>query len=163
MTDMRCRLCYRAIVVGLWAGMATSWPGSSLAQTPAPPSPGVARSPRIVHRELPFPDGVRRALAAGTRDASGRPGQRYWQLWTDYTIHARLDPATSTVTGRETITIQNPSPAAIRQILLRLDQNLFRADALKAWSAGMASGDTTVGLTVTKLAVDGTTGTITVL
>jgi len=42
-------------------------------------------------------------MASGTRDSSGRPARNYWQLWTEYTINARLDPSTSRLTGRLTV------------------------------------------------------------
>jgi len=47
--------------------------------------------PRAVRRDLPMTNAIRRAHAAGTRDSTGLPGRRYWQLWTDYAIEARLD------------------------------------------------------------------------
>ena len=78
-----------------------------------------AHTHRVIHRDVPLSEGIRRALKAGTRDSSGFPGSRYWQLWTDYTIHARLDPATSRITGREIVVIQNPGPKAIDGIVLR--------------------------------------------
>ena len=62
---------------------------------------------RAVRRDIPLTNTIRRAFAAGTRDSTGRPGRNYWQLWMDYTIAARLDPMTSTLTGRETIKLRN--------------------------------------------------------
>ena len=94
---------------------------------------------------------IRRAFAAGTRDSTGRPGRKYWQLSTDYSIDARLEPATSTITGKEHVVIHNPSDSALSTIQLRLDQNLFapnvpRAEALPALTDGMH---------LTRLVVDG--------
>jgi len=74
---------------------------------------------------------VRRAYAAGTRDSTGRPGRNYWQLWMDYSINARLDVPTSTITGRETIMLRNNSDTALRTIVLRLDQNTFSPTAAR--------------------------------
>ena len=97
---------------------------------------------RAIRRTLPLGNMIRRAYAAGTRDSSGRPGRNYWQLWTDYRITARLDSATSIVTGRETVTIRNDSDAPMRGIVLRLDQNIFkpegaRTDVIDAITSGM--------------------------
>ena len=98
----------------------------------AAPAPAVAAStasdavPRAIRRDVPLTNSIRRAYEAGTRDATGRPGPNYWQLQTDYDISARLDPATQTITGTETITVHNNSPQALTEIVLRLDHNIFR-------------------------------------
>src|SRR6478672_104540 len=81
---------------------------------------------RAVRRDIPMTNAIRHAFAAGTRDSSGRPGRNYAQLRTDYTINARLDPATSRITGRETIVLSNNTADSLNQIVLRLDMNLFR-------------------------------------
>ena len=80
---------------------------------------------RAVRRDIPLTNSIRRAFDAGTRDSTGRPGRTYWQLRTDYTIHARLDPATQRITGRETVVVRNASPDTLSQIVLRLDPNIF--------------------------------------
>lgn len=59
------------------------------------------------------------------RAANGRPGPEYWQQRVDYDIEATLDPATSTITGSETITYANRSPDTLRYVWVQLDQNLF--------------------------------------
>ena len=94
---------------------------------------------------------IRRAFAAGTRDSSGRPGHNYWQLWTDYKIEARLDSATSVVSGHETVTFRNNSDSAMRSLVLRLDQNIFRPEAPRA----SAMDALTDGMKVTRLVVNG--------
>ena len=83
-------------------------------------------APRAIRRDVPLTNSIRRAFDAGTRDRTGRPGPNYWQLQTDYTINVRLDPATQTMTGTETITLHNNSPQALTEIMLRLDHNIFR-------------------------------------
>ncbi|HXI98854.1 MAG TPA: hypothetical protein VNG73_07910, partial [Gemmatimonadaceae bacterium] len=113
-------------------------PSNSTAQATATAPPGAARSQppmpsrypeRPVRRDIPMTDMIKRAFAAGTRDSTGRPGRNYWQLWTDYKINARLDSATSVVSGRETLTFRNNSDSAMRSVILRLDQNIFRPEA----------------------------------
>jgi hypothetical protein len=96
-------------------------------------------------------DGIRRAFAAGTRDASGRPGRNYWQGWTDYKITARLDSATSTVFGSETVTFRNNSDSAMRSVVLRLDQNIFRPDAPRTSTMDVI----TDGMKISRLVVNG--------
>jgi len=118
---------------------------------PRPVTAQGALPDRAIRRDIPHTDMIRRAWAAGTRDASGRPGPNYWQLWMDYTIHASLDPATSTVTGRETAVIHNPSDSVMRTIQLRLDQNLFAPNVPKL----EVVSELTEGIEVTRLAVNG--------
>ncbi|HEX9128616.1 MAG TPA: M1 family metallopeptidase [Gemmatimonadaceae bacterium] len=94
---------------------------------------------------------IRRAFAAGTRDSSGRPGRNYWQLWTDYKIEARLDSATSVLSGHETVTFRNNSDSAMRSVVLRLDQNIFRPEAARASAMDVV----TDGMRITRLVVNG--------
>jgi hypothetical protein len=96
-------------------------------------------------------DMIRRAFAAGTRDSTGRPGRNYWQLWTDYRITARLDTATSRITGRETVVLHNNSDSALNRIIMRLDQNLFRANVPREDQVP----EITDGMKITRLSVDG--------
>src|SRR5678816_3894942 len=111
--------------------------------------------PRAIRRDVPMTNSIRRAYEAGTRNASGRPGPNYWQLQTDYTINARLDPATQTITGTETIVLHNNSPEALTTIALRLDHNIFRASSPHA--APWVPAEVTDGMVVTKIAVNGQT------
>ena len=106
-----------------------------------------------MRRDIPMTSTIRRAFAAGTRDATGRPGRNYWQLWTDYKIEARLDAATSVVTGRETVTFRNNSDSAMRSVVLRLDQNIFRPEAPHV----SAMDALTDGMRITRLVVNGQT------
>jgi hypothetical protein len=117
------------------------------------PDPAASSAPeRAIRRDIPITTSIRRAFDAGTRDRTGRPGPNYWQLQTDYTINARLDPGTQTITATERIVIQNNSPAELRQILLRLDHNIYRATAERGSSV---PAETTEGMVVTSISVDG--------
>jgi hypothetical protein len=108
---------------------------------------------RAIRRDIPITNAIRRALAAGTRDSTGRPGRNYWQLWTDYRIEVRLDTANSRLSGREVVTLRNDSPDTLRQIGLRLDMNLFLWNAPRA--APWAPSEITDGMVITRMAVDG--------
>jgi len=113
-----------------------------------------ARSPeRAIRRDIPMTNSIRRAIAAGTRDSTGRPGSKYWQLRTDYTISARLDPVTSRISGRETVVIHNPSPSPLGQIALRLDPNIFLGHTPQA--APWIPAEVTDGMVLTRMAIDG--------
>lgn len=138
-----------------WPLVTTLVAGTSLlAQSPPPAPPGGGAPERVIRRDIPLTNTIRRAFAAGTRDSSGRPGPRYWQLWTEYTINARLDVPTSTVTGRERVVIHNAGDSALRTILLRLDQNIFRPTAVRL-DPMPPQIELTSGMRVMRLAVDG--------
>jgi len=108
--------------------------------------------PRAIRRDVPLTNAIRRAFDAGTRDLTGRPGPNYWQLETDFTIQARLDPATQTITGTETILIHNNSPVALNDLAMRLDHNIFRGLVPRGTSVPAENTD---GMVVTRLAIDG--------
>src|SRR5688500_10497078 len=89
------------------------------AQSGARPAGATAQIPeRAIRRDIPLTNSIRRAFAAGTRDSTGRPGRKYWQLWMDYKIDVRLDPRTSTVSGKQIATIHNRSDSTLRTITL---------------------------------------------
>ena len=118
----------------------------------AAPAATTADVPRAIRRDVPLTNAIRRAFEAGTRNTSGRPGPGYWQLQTDYVINAKLDPATQTITGAETITLHNNSPEALNEIYLRLDHNIFRGLVPRGSSV---PAENTEGMVVTRLVVNG--------
>ncbi len=116
-------------------------------------SPSVKLPERAVRRDIPMTNAIRRAFAAGTRDSSGRPGRNYAQLRTDYTINARLDPATSRIAGRESIVIHNNTADSLTSIVMRLDQNMFLFNVPRA--APWIPSELTDGFVITRMAVNG--------
>ena len=141
------------------ATAAACQPAAAPSHSPSPASlPAMPSPERVVQREIPITNAIRRALAAGTRDSTGRPTSRYWQLRTDYTIDARLDSATSRITGRERIVLHNASPDSLPYIRLRLDPNIFLANTPKA--APWVPAELTDGMVITRLAVNGVVATL---
>lgn len=146
-------------LLGLVASLAPALPRPAAAQPrPATSTTSAASAPRAatlpprgIRRDLSMTRSIQRAHAAGTRDSTGRPGPRYWQLAVDYDIAARLDPATATVTGRERVTLRNTSDSALRTIVLRLDQNIYAPNVPRAETVP----EITEGMVVTALAVNG--------
>lgn len=132
--------------LALLASTVVATSGAQFAPTHTPTG-----TPRAVRRDLPLTNMIRRAWAAGTRDSTGRPGRNYWQLWNEYAIDARFDPATSTITGRERVVVHNNSDSVMRVIVLRLDQNIYAANVPRAETVP----EITDGMVVTRLAVDG--------
>ncbi|REJ76043.1 MAG: M1 family peptidase [Acidobacteria bacterium] len=107
---------------------------------------------RAIRRDVPLTDSIRRAMKAGTRNFSGRPGPNYWQLKTDYTINARLLPWTQTIHGSEKIVLHNNSPDDLEVIVLRLDHNIFRGLVPRGYSVPAENTD---GMVITRITVDG--------
>jgi hypothetical protein len=109
--DIRHSLCFCALGLTLAAG-------SAAAQRPIP-------------YPVSVPPEFARALAGGTRTATGAPGPRYWQQWTDYTLHARLDPAASRLEVRARIDYHNRSPNPLPVVFVQLLQNLHQPGAVR--------------------------------
>lgn len=136
------------VVLALTVGAA------ALGAQPTPPLPE-----RAVRRDIPMTNAIRRAFEAGTRDSSGTPGRNYWQLRADYDIRARIDTATSRLTGRERITVHNHSPDSLPLIGLRLDANHFIGTVPRA--APWVPAENTDGMVITRLTVNGEEASLT--
>lgn len=107
--------------------------------------------PRAIRRTIPITRAFERGLAAGTRDSSGLPGSKYWQLRTDYTLTASYMPATGTLTGRGRVVIHNPSDSALQQVVLQLYHNRFAATGQRSRTPPSISR----GITLTRLSANG--------
>ncbi len=138
----------------VWCAVAIVACTAQTAPTPTSSPASSAAPERAIRRDIPMTSTVRRAYAAGTRDSTGRPGRNYWQTWLEYTINARLDVPTSTITGRETITLKNNSDSALRTIALRLDQNIFAPTAARL-QALPSTIEVTQGMKITRIGVNG--------
>ncbi len=79
---------------------------------------------RPLPREAKPPEGYLRAVDEGIRTADGRPGDDYWQQFTEYDIDITLDPDSKTLGGTARITYHNHSPDELRHLHLELVQNL---------------------------------------
>ena len=143
------RLLLAAIIGGL-APLAALHAQAASAASSAPD--------RAIRRDIPITNAIRKALLAGTRDSTGRPGRAYWQLRTDYRIDVALDPSTQRLTGTARITIRNNSPDALAVIGLRLDPNHFLGNA--PHSAPWVPAEVTDGMVISRLVVDGKTANL---
>ncbi len=112
-----------------------------------------ALSKRAIRKNIPLTSSIQKAYKNGTRDTSGRPGANYWQLKTDYSINANLNPETQTITGSEKIALHNNSPDKLDRIVLRLDHNIFRPRVPRGFSV---PAETTDGMVVTRIKINGT-------
>lgn len=106
---------------------------------------------RAIRRTIPITRTFERGLAAGTRDSSGNPGPKYWQMTADYKIAASLDPALGQITGHAVITIHNTSPTRFDTIPIRLYQNRFSGPGLKTRHPPTVTG----GIRMTRIVANG--------
>jgi hypothetical protein len=94
---------------------------------------GAVRAQENITLTRPIPGPVvpppyfRTALENGTRSPDGSPGPKYWQVYSEYDIDARLDPVSGLLSGQETIRFHNRSPNALPVLQLFLHQNLHKA------------------------------------
>ena len=145
----------RPLWVGAFVGVVLLIPACAPAAPPAAqPDPGEAPplslEPRAVPGALPENARFDAAVARGTRTRTGEPGPAYWTNRVDYRIEAQLDPATAKLEGEEWITYHNASPDTLGTIVVRLYQNLFRADAPKNRQVPI-----TGGMELVRVLVDG--------
>jgi hypothetical protein len=78
------------------------------------------------------------------RSGSGVPGPDYWQNRADYTINARLDPATHSISGTVRIHYTNNSPDTLDVLWLQLEQNLYKPESRGNLSLGGRPGSLSV-------------------
>lgn len=99
------------------------------------------------------PRDIKAAFAKGTRSLDGRPGPNYWQNRARYDITVQAAPPARDIRGRETITYFNNSPDTLKQVVLRLIQNIHRPGVSRD---GDASPDyLTTGLVIDTFRVAG--------
>ena len=122
------------------------------AQNTLPVRKSMETSSRAIRLDIPMTKSIQKAFKEGTRNFSGKPGSNYWQLKTDYTINASIDPRTQIISGSEVIKLHNNSPKAMQQIVLKLDHNIFRADVPRGSSV---PAETTEGMVLTRLVING--------
>jgi hypothetical protein len=139
---------FRFLRVGLVLGVAAcaSTPPRPTATYGAPSSADARPRPYPVFESHAFAD----AVAKGTRTRTGEPGPKYWQQYATYRIDARLDPATATVSGRETVRYFNRSPDTLRVPRFYLNQNLFKPGATRTDETPV-----TMGMQIQRIAAAG--------
>ncbi len=75
---------------------------------------------------LHIPTNFQEAYKNKTRSFDGKPGENYWQNYSRYKINAELNPEARLLSGEETITYFNNSPDTLKQIVIKLYQDIYR-------------------------------------
>ncbi|GAB2850338.1 M1 family metallopeptidase [Hymenobacter ruber] len=99
---------------------------------------GLADTAAAQTQPLYMPRDIKAAFNKGTRSPDGRPGPRYWQNRARYDITVQAAPPARDIRGRETITYTNNSPDTLKQVVLRIIQNIHKPGASRD---GDASAD----------------------
>ena len=81
---------------------------------------------------LYLPRDFQQAVKTGARTLTGQPGQQYWQNRATYQIDARVKPSDKRIEGQAAITYTNNSPDTLRQLNLKLIQNVHLLQARRA-------------------------------
>jgi hypothetical protein len=102
---------------------------------------------------LHIPTNFQNSFKKGIRSFDGKPGINYWQNKANYKIKARLEPKTRTLSGEETVTYFNNSPDTLKQIVLRLYQDICKKGGARDFSLDPL--DISNGTQIKKLLVEG--------
>lgn len=81
-----------------------------------------------------LPVDVKEAYQKGTRSLSGAPGPNYWQNNSKYFLNAKLHLEKSLLTGEAKIVYFNNSPDSLKNIVLRLYQDLYKKGNPRDWA-----------------------------
>jgi len=133
-------LCLPALLAGTLLGLHAA---PVLAQSrPAPVADPAAtlRGGRPLPGPLYETAAFTRAVEAGTRTRTGRPGQAYWVQHARYRIEARIDTASGRVEGREAVRYLNRSPDTLRRVAVYLRQNVFAPGSPRLGAAPVTGG-----------------------
>ena len=88
------------------------------------------------------------------RNASGEPGENYWQQQVDYKIKVSLDEQKRRLSGSEKITYKNNSPYKLKYLWVQLDQNVFKEDSIGSMTKTF-NGDSPAAFSTTTVRVGG--------
>jgi hypothetical protein len=94
-----------------------------------------------------------KAVINQTRSRNGEPGARYWQNSSDYKLEASVDASKNILYGKGSIVYHNNSPSAMKDIHLRLYQDLFKRGTARIIPAPVE--DLTDGTFIGSLKING--------
>ena len=103
--------------------------------------------------DLKMPKEIKKAYTNQTRSFDGKPGTNYWQNFSEYNIKAEIEPKTRLLTGSEKIVYFNNSPDTLKNIVLKLYQDMYKKGAAR--NTELNPETVTNGVKLSKLSVDG--------
>ena len=105
-------------------------------------------------QSLYMPRNIKQAYQNETRSPDGRPGIHYWQNYGRYNISVSALPPNRTITGKEDITYINNSPDSLKNIVIRIIENIHKPGAIRATPAG--ADYLTDGVSIDSFTINGT-------
>lgn len=102
--------------------------------------------------DLKMPKEIKKAYTNQTRSYDGKPGINYWQNFSEYNIKAEIDPKTRLLTGSEQIVYFNNSPDTLKNIVLKLYQDMYKKGAAR--NTQLNPETVTDGVKISRLSVD---------
>jgi hypothetical protein len=106
----------------------------------------------LAQTTLPVPRNIQTAYEKGTRSPVGIPAKNYWQNFAAYNIQIRFDPVTRLISGTEDITYTNNSPDTLKEIVFKLNPNIYKKGAVRYWK--IDSADLSSGVKISKFVID---------
>jgi len=103
--------------------------------------------------DLKMPKEIKKTYTTQTRSYDGKPGSNYWQNYSAYNIKAEIEPKTRLLTGTEKIIYFNNSPDTLKNIVLKLYQDMYKKGAAR--NTELNPETVTDGVKLSKLTVDG--------
>jgi hypothetical protein len=103
--------------------------------------------------DLKMPKEIKKAYTNQTRSYDGKPGVNYWQNFSEYNIKAEIDPKTRLISGSENIVYFNNSPDTLKNIVLKLYQDMYKKGAAR--NTELNPETVTNGVKISKLIIDG--------
>jgi hypothetical protein len=72
-----------------------------------------------------------KAIKNETRTEKGEPGDNYWQNYADYTLEVFIDTTANILKGHGTIVYHNNSPDILKDLYIRLYQDLYKVGSIR--------------------------------
>jgi len=98
---------------------------------------------------IPSPQFIN-AIKKGTRSMNGTPGPKYWMNKASYTIDAVLSPDLNLLQGKENIKYTNESPDTLKQLVIELRQNLYKAGNIRNNKLKLTGGINVTGVLISE-------------
>jgi hypothetical protein len=106
------------------------------------------------NNSLYVPRNIQQSINDHVRNTDGTPGGNYWENHSDYTINLTVSPPSRIINGEETVNYRNNSPDTLKELVVRLYQDIYKAGNTRLMPLG--DSDATNGTNIEELSINGT-------